>query len=61
MSPEGMIYRVRVMHNSPKQSLRFLTEALTHHLGQEGYVQVSADDEFEAGSVNGTFSVWTVP
>jgi hypothetical protein len=61
MSPEGMIYRVRVMHNSPKQSLSFWTEALTNHLQQEGYVPVSTDNEFQAGTLRGTFSEWSVP
>jgi len=61
MSPEGMIYRVRVMKNSPKQSLEFWTEALTNHLQQEGYVPISTDNEFHAGSTRGSFSEWTVP
>lgn len=61
MSPEGMVYRVRVMHNSPPQSLDFWTEALTNHLEQEGYVPLSTGNAFEAGPLGGTFSEWTVP
>ncbi|MBN1836802.1 MAG: DUF4349 domain-containing protein [Spirochaetales bacterium] len=61
MSPEGMVYRVRVMSNSPPQTLEFWTEALTNHLEREGYVPVSADNGFSAGGVRGSFSEWTVP
>ena len=61
MSPEGMIYRVRVMKNSPKQSLEFWAEALTNHLQQEGYVRISNENDFHAGSARGSFSEWTVP
>jgi len=61
MSPEGMIYRVRIMKNTPQQSLEFWSEALTTHLEQEGYVRVSKDNEFQAGNVHGLFSEWTVP
>ena len=61
MSPEGMIYRVRVMANEPKQTLRFWSEALTHHLRQEGYVALSIDNAFEAAGMTGSFSEWTVP
>jgi hypothetical protein len=61
MSPEGMIYRVRLVKNSPEQSLDFWTEALTTHLRQQGYVPDSADNGFDAGELRGLFSEWTVP
>ena len=61
MSPEGMVFRVRVVPNSPKQSLEFWTEALTNHLEKEGYVPVSADNDFEAAGILGSYSEWSVP
>jgi hypothetical protein len=61
MSPEGMIYRVRVVPNSPKQSLEFWTEALANHLEKEGYVPVSTGNDFEAAGILGSLSEWTVP
>lgn len=61
MSPEGMIYRVRVMKNQPKQNHEFWSEALRNHLEKEGYLRVSSGNEFQAGSLNGSFSEWTLP
>ena len=61
MSPEGMIYRVRIVENEPAQNLDFWSEALKNHLEQEGYVSVSAETTFAAGSIDGSYTEWTVP
>lgn len=60
-SPEGMIYRVRLMKNAPEQTLAFWAEALATHLKQQGYVQATSDTAFDAGKIPGLFSEWTVP
>jgi len=61
MSPEGMVYRVRVMENSPKQTLEFWTEALRTHLVDEGYNPIGGDTGFKAGEIDGSILEWTLP
>ncbi len=61
MSPEGMIFRVRVVKNDPVQTLDFWSEALGNHLAQEGYVVLSSDSDFTSGEIKGRYSEWSVP
>jgi Domain of unknown function (DUF4349) len=61
MSPEGMIFRIRLIKNLPVQDLQFWSEALTTHLLNEGYVSISTENEFNTAQNTGLFSEWTVP
>jgi hypothetical protein len=61
VSPEGMIYRVRMLKNYPVQTLDFWAEALQNHLEKEGYRGISAGQPFEAGDNSGMIFEWAMP
>ncbi|MCF7929719.1 MAG: hypothetical protein K9L68_13735 [Spirochaetales bacterium] len=42
VSPEGVVYRVRMVANEPEQDLDFWAEALERRLGLRGYVPVES-------------------
>lgn len=61
ISPEGMIYRIRLIKNIPEQSLEFWAEALTNHLQNEGYAAITTGNEFYTDESFGLYSEWNVP
>lgn len=61
MSPEGMIYRARIMENEPKQTLEFWSQALRTHLAKEGYTPLGTGSGFRAGDLDGAYVEWTLP
>ena len=61
VSPEGMIYRVRMLKNYPVQTLEFWANALENHLKKEGYRSVSDGRYFEAGETPGVIFEWAMP
>ncbi len=60
VSPEGLLYRVRTVANSPRKDLSFWSEALRHHLSQEGYRAIGGQQRF-SGAGEGVFYEWAIP
>jgi hypothetical protein len=61
LSPEGLLYRVRLFPNEPEKSLGFWGEALKNHLVKEGYRLNGEGQAFQAGQTPGTAFEWVVP
>jgi len=61
LSPEGMLYRVRLFRNEPEKPLGFWGEALKNHLVKEGYRLNGEGRAFQAGETAGTAFEWVVP
>lgn len=61
VSPEGMLYRVRVLDNRPTKELSFWSEALRSQLEKEGYRPNGDPVEFESGERTGVLQEWAVP
>jgi hypothetical protein len=61
LSPEGVLYRIRLFRNEPEKPLGFWGEALKNHLVQEGYRLNGEGRPFQAGETAGTAFEWVVP
>lgn len=61
VSPEGMVFRVRMVRNYPRKSLSFWKEALKEHLLDEGYGLLNEGGEFESPEGRGAYFEWVVP
>ncbi len=62
VSPEGVLYSVRVARNEPQMDLGFWAKALRNHLEKEGYRVLAEDGEsFETGEREGILYEWGVP
>ena len=61
VSPEGMLYRVRIMDNYPIQDLDFWSKALKNHLIKEGYNVTVDGERFETAAFPGVLFEWAVP
>jgi hypothetical protein len=61
VSPEGMLYRVRIMDNYPVQDLEFWSQALKNQLLKEGYTITVDGERFETMAAPGILFEWAVP
>jgi hypothetical protein len=61
VSPEGVVFRVRIEKNDPEMGLEFWSRALRNHLEGEGYRGAGDPLEFTAGTSDGALYSWTVP
>jgi hypothetical protein len=61
LSPEGLLYRVRLFPNEPQKTLAFWGETLKNHLLKEGYRLNGEARAFQAGETAGTAFEWLVP
>jgi hypothetical protein len=62
VSPEGVMYSVRVARNEPQMNLDFWAKALKNHLAKEGYKVLAEDGEsFKTGDKEGILYEWGVP
>ncbi len=65
VSPEGMVYRVRVLANEPRKELRFWSEALRSHLTREGYLPAGEARTLAGGggasAAPGVLYEWVLP
>ena len=61
VSPEGMLYGVRLVDNYPPKDLQFWSETLKSHLQKEGYQIVGEGKEFETSDSPGIIFEWAVP
>lgn len=59
VSPEGMLFRVRLLKNQPAKELSFWSEALGSQLAKEGYRPSGERAEFAAGA--GVLYEWAAP
>ena len=59
VSPEGMLFRVRLLKNEPSQELSFWSETLGSQLAKEGYRSSGERAEFAGGA--GVFYEWAAP
>jgi len=62
VSPEGVLYSVRIARNEPEKDLEFWAKALKNHLQKEGYRILSEEGEsFTTGVREGVLYEWGVP
>lgn len=61
ISPEGMLYRVRIEKNVPRKDLEFWGEALANHLVKEGYRLNGKAQSFTSGDREGVSYEWVLP
>jgi len=61
VSPEGMLFRVRVLKNAPAKALPFWSEALASQLRKEGYRGGGQPVEFPSGGRTGILYEWAAP
>jgi hypothetical protein len=61
LSPEGLLYQVRIFPNQPQKPLAFWGETLKNHLLKEGYRLNGDGRDFQAGDKPGIAFEWVVP
>lgn len=62
VSPEGMLYSIRSIKNSPRKNLDFWGEALENHLVKEGYRLNGDGRSFTtSGELEGLSYEWVLP
>jgi hypothetical protein len=61
LSPEGLLFRVRLFPNQPEKPLSFWGETLKNHLVKEGYRLNGQAQAFQAGDRAGAAFEWVVP
>ena len=61
LSPEGLLFRVRLFPNEPEKTLSFWSETLKNHLVKEGYRPNGEAQAFQAGETAGAAFEWVVP
>jgi hypothetical protein len=61
LSPEGLLYRVRLFPNRPQKPLAFWGETLKNHLIKEGYRLNGDRLDFQASGTPGISFEWVVP
>ena len=60
VTPEGVILRIRIVANDPKQTLSFWTEALKVHMQKSGY-SLLEEESFGVSTGNGVAFEWIAP
>jgi hypothetical protein len=62
VSPEGVLYSVRIARNKPRMDLDFWAKALKNHLVKEGYRILNEEGEsFKTSRTDGILYEWGVP
>ncbi len=62
VSPEGVLYSVRIARNKPRMDLEFWAKALKNHLEKEGYRILNEEGEsFKTNTRDGILYEWGVP
>lgn len=61
VSPEGMLFRVRLLKNEPAKELSFWSEALSSQLRKEGYRGGGEAVGFASGGRTGVLYEWAAP
>lgn len=61
ISPEGMLFKVKIVDNYPKQSLAFWSIALQNHFLNLGYTSLGEGEKFSANNRQGVFYEWGIP
>ncbi len=61
VSPEGLLYGVRMVKNYPRKEINFWQTAVENYMKESGYTLIGGPDSFTTGDDEGVLFTWGAP